>query len=166
MHQLRLVPAELCEFQMKKTAIGQIAFNEDGHEPMRREGFVKPRSREAAEPVKLLSGGNPQIAKADGDAPVVAFALGAPSPNPSRGTARVPFALPSRARTQLAIFGVDGRCVRTLVDGAMEPGRHDVVWDGRDSRGLGVDAGIYFVRLVSGGQSLSRKLVVISSRRS
>jgi cobalt-zinc-cadmium efflux system membrane fusion protein len=29
MHQLRLVPAELCEFQMKKTAIGQIAFNED-----------------------------------------------------------------------------------------------------------------------------------------
>ena len=29
MHQLRLVPAELCEFQMKKMAIGQIAFNED-----------------------------------------------------------------------------------------------------------------------------------------
>ncbi len=29
MHQLRLVPAEMCEFQMKKTAIGQIAFNED-----------------------------------------------------------------------------------------------------------------------------------------
>lgn len=29
MHQLRLVPAEMSEFQMKKTAIGQIAFNED-----------------------------------------------------------------------------------------------------------------------------------------
>ena len=30
---------------------------------------VTKKSREAAEPV-LLSGGNPQIAKADGDAPV------------------------------------------------------------------------------------------------
>src|SRR5215207_5044195 len=29
MHQLRLVRAELREFQMTKTAIGQIAFNED-----------------------------------------------------------------------------------------------------------------------------------------
>lgn len=29
MHQLRLVPAEATDFQLKKTAIGQIAFNED-----------------------------------------------------------------------------------------------------------------------------------------
>ena len=29
MHQLRLVPAENCDFRLKKIAIGQIAFNED-----------------------------------------------------------------------------------------------------------------------------------------
>ena len=32
----------------------------------------------AAKPVKLLSGGNPQIAKADGDAPVQAYIAGMP----------------------------------------------------------------------------------------
>jgi hypothetical protein len=32
---------------------------------------AKPRARKA-KPVKLLAGGNPQIAKADGDAPVQA----------------------------------------------------------------------------------------------
>ncbi|MBI5171027.1 MAG: Ig-like domain-containing protein [Candidatus Eisenbacteria bacterium] len=96
----------------------------------------------------------------------LAFALGESAPNPVRTGCRIPFALPSRARVQLAIYGVDGRCVRTLVDGTMEPGRHDVTWDGRDDRGAGVDAGIYFVRLAAGERSLSRKLVVISSRRS
>lgn len=38
----------------------------------------KPAKRVAAKPVKLLSGGNPQIAKADGDAPVQAFIAAMP----------------------------------------------------------------------------------------
>jgi hypothetical protein len=38
---------------------------------------AKPSAREAA-PVKLLSGGNPQIAKADGDAPVQAYIAAMP----------------------------------------------------------------------------------------
>jgi hypothetical protein len=38
---------------------------------------AKPGAREA-KPMKLLSGGNPQIAKADGDAPVQAYIAGMP----------------------------------------------------------------------------------------
>jgi hypothetical protein len=39
----------------------------------------KPASKpDAAKPVKLLSGGNPQIAKADGDAPVQAYIAAMP----------------------------------------------------------------------------------------
>src|SRR5881628_4173326 len=38
---------------------------------------AKPGASEA-KPVKLLSGGNPQIAKADGDAPVQAYIAGMP----------------------------------------------------------------------------------------
>lgn len=129
--------------------IAQLLFNEGDPDAQFVNGLIQVRN----------------LADVGGDG-ALSFALDESAPNPVRSECRIPFALPSRARTQLAIFGVDGRCVRTLVDGAMEPGRHDVVWDGRDSRGLGVDAGIYFVRLVSGGQSLSRKLVVISSRRS
>jgi hypothetical protein len=34
---------------------------------------AKSTTKKAAKPVKLLSGGNPQIAKADGDAPVAAY---------------------------------------------------------------------------------------------
>ncbi len=39
---------------------------------------AKPTKRKPREPVKLLSGGNPQIAKADGDAPVQAYIAAMP----------------------------------------------------------------------------------------
>ena len=39
---------------------------------------AKTKTRARAKPVKLLSGGNPQIAKADGDAPVQAYIAALP----------------------------------------------------------------------------------------
>src|SRR5437899_1737137 len=42
-----------------------------------RKSATKPGASEA-KPVKLLSGGNPQIAKADGDAPVQAYIAAMP----------------------------------------------------------------------------------------
>ena len=38
----------------------------------------RPKARAKAKPVKLLSGGNPQIGKADGDAPVQAYITAMP----------------------------------------------------------------------------------------
>jgi hypothetical protein len=43
-----------------------------------RKAAPKAPSRAVAKPVKLLSGGNPQIAKADGDAPVQAYIAAIP----------------------------------------------------------------------------------------
>ena len=45
--------------------------------PPKAGATAKPGASEA-KPVKLLSGGNPQIAKADGDAPVQAYIRGMP----------------------------------------------------------------------------------------
>src|SRR5439155_22387044 len=49
-------------------ALGRAAVAQNGQSAKK----AKPGAREA-KPVKLLSGGNPQIAKADGDAPVQAY---------------------------------------------------------------------------------------------
>src|SRR5947208_8302173 len=45
---------------------------------MVRKKSAKVAKKAAAKPVKLLSGGNPQIAKADGDAPVQAYIAAMP----------------------------------------------------------------------------------------
>jgi hypothetical protein len=93
------------------------------------------------------------------------FALGPPRPNPSRGLARLSFTLPAAAAggepVRLVVFGTDGRRVRTLVDGRLAAGRHEVGWDARDGDGRPVPTGLYFCRLEWLGRTLERKLAVL-----
>lgn len=49
-----------------------------GAKPVKRKPAPKSPSRSVRKPVKLLSGGNPQIGKADGDAPVQAYIAAMP----------------------------------------------------------------------------------------
>jgi hypothetical protein len=95
----------------------------------------------------------------------LAFALGACEPNPMRSSARIPFTLSSSGRAgdrvRLAIYGLDGRLVRALVDEPATPGEHAARWDARDAAGASVPAGVYFYRLTAGTRTLSRKLAVV-----
>ncbi len=95
-------------------------------------------------------------------APVaVPLRLALPVPNPSRPPARIGFELGSEGRVRLAVYAVDGRLVRMLMDGFAPSGRHQALWDGRDDRGQEQPAGVYFYRLEAGGRSAARKLLII-----
>lgn len=93
------------------------------------------------------------------------FALAAPSPNPVRGAARVPFSLPASGaggtHVSLAVFDLGGARVRTLVEGVLPAGPHESVWDARDDAGRPVGPGLYFVRLAAAERVASRKVGVI-----
>ncbi len=80
-------------------------------------------------------------------------------PNPFRKGTRFRFGLVERSPISLRVYDVQGRQVRSLVSGTLEPGVHDVTWDGRSTAGLGIAPGVYFVRLESASWILTRKLV-------
>jgi flagellar hook assembly protein FlgD len=61
---------------------------------------------------------------------------------------------------KLGIYDVQGRAVRTLVDGSQTPGRYLFRWDGRTGLGERVAAGVYFYRLEAPGVAATRKIVV------
>jgi flagellar hook assembly protein FlgD len=65
----------------------------------------------------------------------------------------------------VAVFDVDGRRVRTLVDATLGAGPHEARWDGADASGRAVGAGVYFVRLAAAGQAVSRRLVRLGAAR-
>jgi hypothetical protein len=89
-------------------------------------------------------------------------ALSAPRPNPFRGAARLAFSTLDRAAVVVTVHDVAGRGVAVLLDGVVEAGDHDVVWDGRGGTGRPVSSGIYFVRLSSdGAQPVTRKVVLV-----
>ncbi|MCA9752265.1 MAG: T9SS type A sorting domain-containing protein, partial [Gemmatimonadetes bacterium] len=91
----------------------------------------------------------------------IAFALHRASPNPSSDRTLIRFDLPHAARVKLDVFDVTGRRVRTLVDGPVEPGYRNVLWDGRDSGGRAVASGVYFYALESEGHSFREKVVLL-----
>jgi len=83
------------------------------------------------------------------------------NPNPFRGATSIRFAIPaSGARSySLDVYDVTGRLVRNLGAGAIDGGAHSVSWDGRDSAGRSVAAGVYLTRLNVEGEIETRKMV-------
>jgi subtilisin-like proprotein convertase family protein len=81
------------------------------------------------------------------------FGLAPVRPNPFGASAEIAFTLDREASARLEIIDVTGRRVTTLIDRAMPAGRHAVQWNGQDADGHPVAAGLYFVRLVSGGRT-------------
>jgi flagellar hook assembly protein FlgD len=60
---------------------------------------------------------------------------------------------------RLRIYDVEGRLLRTLIDGTRAQGTAEVWWDGRDDAGRAVAPGVYFVRLDLRGAVETAKLV-------
>jgi hypothetical protein len=89
------------------------------------------------------------------------FAFRGSHPNPFTATTRIAFDLPEATWVRLVIFSAAGRRVATLADGVVSEGSHVVPWDGRDSSGLRLPSGIYFVRLEAGGRTETRKLILV-----
>ncbi|HWN83022.1 MAG TPA: FlgD immunoglobulin-like domain containing protein, partial [Candidatus Udaeobacter sp.] len=82
-------------------------------------------------------------------------------PNPFNPATTIAFTLASPMRARLTIYDVTGRAVRTLSDGMLGSGRHEVQWDGTDARGGRVASGLYVYRLEAGGMASTRRMVIL-----
>jgi hypothetical protein len=86
----------------------------------------------------------------------LAFALSQNNPNPFSRETSISFTLPVAGHTMLDIYDASGRLVETLVDREMSAGVYTVSWDRE-----GTASGVYFYRLSSAGNSLTKKMVVV-----
>jgi hypothetical protein len=96
-----------------------------------------------------------------GDVPL-AFSFAPVWPNPARGgQVSLSFALPKAGAVKVALFDISGRQVRTVADRAFTAGRYTLVWDGRDDRGAVLRPGMYLARVTSGGNTQSRRVLIV-----
>jgi hypothetical protein len=89
------------------------------------------------------------------------FSLSQNYPNPFNATTRIVFSLPRKAEATLVVYNVLGQHVRTLARSVFSAGEHEVMWDGIDESGAEVSSGVYFYRLVSETQRVTRKMVLL-----
>ena len=89
------------------------------------------------------------------------FSLKQNYPNPFNPSTTISFALPQTAQVDLAVYAMDGRLVRTLVDDNLAAGPHHRLWDGRDDGGRQVSSGAYYLRLEADGTTQFQKMTLL-----
>ncbi|MEA3266940.1 MAG: T9SS type A sorting domain-containing protein [Candidatus Fermentibacteria bacterium] len=87
--------------------------------------------------------------------------LGANAPNPFSAQTAISFGLPVSGNVRVNVFDMTGRLVTTIANEEMAAANHTIVWDGTDSNGLTVGAGVYFCRLETAGQVLTQKMLKV-----
>ncbi len=78
-------------------------------------------------------------------------------PNPTASGVELSFTVgtdqPEGVTVRALVVDASGREVRELAPGVLSPGVHRIRWDGRDSEGRDVGAGVFFVKLVQDGRA-------------
>ncbi len=79
----------------------------------------------------------------------------------TESSARLQLNLPSQQDVQVEIYDTRGARVRRLHTGSMASGSRVLVWDGRDGSGRAAASGVYFVRLTTGREALTGRVVIV-----
>jgi flagellar hook assembly protein FlgD len=74
---------------------------------------------------------------------------------------RIAYEVPRPTGVAIRVYDVSGRLVRTLASGPAEPGRHDVLWCGRNDQGEPVGSGVYFCTMEADGFHARHKMVLL-----
>ena len=84
------------------------------------------------------------------------FTLEQNYPNPFNPGTIIRYALPSRAHVTLSVYNTLGQQVAVLVNGEVDPGNHDVWFDGSN-----IASGVYFYRIQAGSFIQTKKLMLL-----
>lgn len=84
-----------------------------------------------------------------------------PAPNPFRDRTRFALTLPQRGKAAIRVYDAMGRLVRTIVDGYLDEGEHQVTWDGADEFGRQQPSGQYFLQLERAAGCEARRVLLM-----
>ena len=90
------------------------------------------------------------------------FALHQNYPNPFNPSTQISFDVPEGSDlVRLNIYNILGKKVSTLINNVVNPGKHKVEWNAKDSEGNPVASGIYFYELSSSSFTARKKMLLI-----
>jgi len=89
------------------------------------------------------------------------LAMTAAYPNPFNATCKIELSIPTAEPVTLAIYDLAGRKVRVLANERLDPGVHQVSWDGRDYAGRTVASGTYVLNLVQGEYAATSRISLV-----
>ncbi len=82
-------------------------------------------------------------------------------PNPFNPVTAIDFTLTKAAHVKLVIYNSLGQKVTMLADDYLQAGYHQRIWDGKDYQGRSLSSGVYYYRLISDNEVLSKKMLLL-----
>jgi predicted outer membrane repeat protein len=83
------------------------------------------------------------------------------SPNPFNPRTNITFSMSQPQDVRIAVYGLRGELIRTLVNGQLAGGDHVLSWEGLDQAGRAVGSGVYFVVVRGEQDSHTLKLTLL-----
>jgi hypothetical protein len=83
-------------------------------------------------------------------------------PNPFHESAFIRWQQMTSGPCSVKIYDIQGRLIKTLVDGDLAPGIYQMTWNGDDQNGKSRYSGIYFVRIEKVSGVVTKRLVLIN----
>jgi flagellar hook assembly protein FlgD len=94
--------------------------------------------------------------------PAMPLTLHQNHPNPFNPSTTISYYLPEASVVTLEVYDSTGRLISRLYNGAkQDKGTHEAGWRGMDAQGRSVSSGVYFYRLTSGKETISRKMILL-----
>ncbi|MDP2173628.1 MAG: T9SS type A sorting domain-containing protein [Candidatus Cloacimonadaceae bacterium] len=82
-------------------------------------------------------------------------------PNPFNPSTTIDYQIPAKGNVRLEIYNMKGQKVQTLVNELKTSGSHSVVWNGIDQSGHSVVSGVYFYRLVTENNTITKRMLLL-----
>lgn len=99
------------------------------------------------------------IANEDNITPALSTSITSVSPNPFSGSSEISFSLEKQGFASLKIYNTKGQLVKSILNENKAAGQHTICWNGDSDAGKNLPSGIYMVRLQSGEQVRTAKIL-------
>ncbi|MDP6684913.1 MAG: c-type cytochrome domain-containing protein [Candidatus Marinimicrobia bacterium] len=89
------------------------------------------------------------------------FSLHQNFPNPFNPKTVIKFDLSNNGHITLSVFNAQGQYIKNLMDGIFTAGTYSTLWDGEDTYGFPVPSGLYFYKLETVENSITKKMILL-----
>jgi flagellar hook assembly protein FlgD len=82
-------------------------------------------------------------------------------PNPFNPSTTIRVTMPAASDVTVSVYDVNGQLIKTLASEHRGAGIHNYQWDATNNAGHVVSSGVYFYKVVTNTQVLTRKMMLL-----
>jgi len=89
------------------------------------------------------------------------YSLNENYPNPFNPSTTLSYFIPEEGSIVFDIYNINGQRIKKYLLGREAPGKHSIVWNGKDEKGFQMESGIYIYSMIIDGRVIDTKKMLL-----